>query len=108
VNETVQGFERAMRRLRPTREREAREDAALSAYLAAKYRADEPRVPAGNPDGGQWAGAAGSRAQPGARTLLAARRGGRRLSEAECWAQYERDVFQCKMVGLPQCYAQAS
>lgn len=26
---------------------------------------------------------------------------------AACNAQYRKDLFQCKMVGLPQCYAQA-
>jgi hypothetical protein len=28
--------------------------------LARKYRPDQPRVPAGNPDGGQWTGEGGS------------------------------------------------
>ncbi len=28
-------------------------------------------------------------------------------SSAECNAQYKRDIFQCKMVGLSTCYAQA-
>ena len=32
----------------------------------------------------------------------------RKIDEAECLAQYERDLFQCKMVGLPECYAQAA
>jgi hypothetical protein len=31
----------------------------------------------------------------------------KKVDEAECDAQYERDIFQCKMVGLPECYAQA-
>jgi len=31
----------------------------------------------------------------------------KKIDEAECEAQYERDLFQCKMVGLPECYAQA-
>jgi hypothetical protein len=32
----------------------------------------------------------------------------RKIDEAECVAQYERDIFHCKMVGLPECYAQAA
>ena len=28
--------------------------------------------------------------------------------EAFCERQYDKDVFQCKMVGLPACYAQAA
>jgi hypothetical protein len=31
----------------------------------------------------------------------------KKIDESECDAQYERDLFQCKMVGLPECYAQA-
>jgi len=31
----------------------------------------------------------------------------KKIDEAECDAQYERDLFQCKMVGLRECYAQA-
>jgi hypothetical protein len=32
----------------------------------------------------------------------------KRINEAECLRQYNQDVFQCKMVGLAQCYAQAA
>lgn len=61
MSAAVQEFDRATRQLRLTREREAREWATLSARLAAKYSADQPRVPAGNPEGGQWTGDGGSR-----------------------------------------------
>lgn len=84
----------------------------LERALARKYRPDQPRVPAGEPGGGQWIGdndgwspgAVGSLTE---RVREAARRG-RRLTEEECREQYERDIFQCKMVGLPSCYAQAA
>ena len=33
---------------------------ALTHRLLTKYAEDQPRVPAGSPDGGQWAGAAGA------------------------------------------------
>jgi hypothetical protein len=33
--------------------------------------------------------------------------GRKRVNEAECELQLERDLFQCKMVGLPGCFAQA-
>jgi hypothetical protein len=39
--------------------------------------------------------------------MEAARRG-RRLTDDECWEQYERDLFHCRMVGLKSCYAQAA
>jgi hypothetical protein len=29
------------------------------------------------------------------------------IDEAECNAMHERDLFHCRMVGLPACYAQA-
>jgi hypothetical protein len=80
----------------------------LMAELAAdssarKFDPNQPRVPAGNPDGGQWTAEG---AGPGGATLVA-----RRISparEAECEAQHIRDIFQCKMVGLPSCYEQAN
>jgi hypothetical protein len=31
----------------------------------------------------------------------------KKINEAECMAQYKRDIFHCNMVGLSQCYAQA-
>ena len=71
-----------------------------------KFDPDQPRVPAGNPDGGQWTSEGVQPAGRGAATLVA-----RRISparEAECEAQHARDIFQCKMVGLPACYEQAA
>jgi hypothetical protein len=71
-----------------------------------KFDPNQPRVPAGNPDGGQWtdegaqpAGQVG--VTPVARRISPAR-------EAECEAQHIRDIFQCKMVGLQACYEQAN
>ncbi len=65
---------------------------------------NQPRVPAGNPDGGQWTdgGGSGGGAQDGAsqRWIAAS-------LEERCEKQLERDEFQCKMVGLRSCYAQA-
>jgi hypothetical protein len=52
-------------------------------------------------------GARGSRAQASSpRQGFLSRR--KKINEAECEAQYERDIFQCNMVGLPECYAQAN
>lgn len=31
----------------------------------------------------------------------------KRVDEAECNAMHDRDLFHCRMVGLPACYAQA-
>jgi hypothetical protein len=90
----------------------------------AGFDANQPRVPAGNPDGGQWTRSDGA---PGPQYTDAGRFSDplvmsdanledrvrvaiRRISptlEAECEAQYQRDIFQCKMVGLRACYAQA-
>jgi hypothetical protein len=83
-----------------------------------RYDPNQPRVPAGRPGAGQWTGEnTSSRSDPTGflgssdtsateDVVLAARRG-RRIDEDACWAQYERDCFQCSMVGLPACYAQA-
>lgn len=77
----------------------------VSVGAHAGYNADQPRVPAGSPDGGQWASQNGS--------LLGdlpigsiASSGGRALRNA-CEAQLERDIFQCRMVGMRSCYDQA-
>jgi hypothetical protein len=81
------------------------EHAMLRHYWAlrsVKYDPDQPRVPAGNSDGGQWTGGHGGEA-----TFSAARRVSPGL-EAQCDLQYRKDIFQCRMVGLPSCCAQAS
>ena len=75
--------------------------------LKASFNPDQPRVPAGNPDGGRWTG-------DGSPSTIAEPHGqmaARRISpttEAKCELQYQRDIFQCRMVGLPSCYAQAA
>lgn len=66
------------------------------AYYARKFNPNQSRVPAGSPGGGQWDGGGGASTQSiGYR------------SQAFCDAQYQKDVFQCKMVGKRSCYAQA-
>ena len=67
--------------------------ATLRAELHLKrFRPDQPRVPAGNRDGGQWVQVAA---------------GVRRLSEDECDELYKKDTFHCNMVGLASCHQQA-
>jgi hypothetical protein len=63
----------------------------------ANFNPSQPRVPAGEPEGGQWTG-------------TSAGLGRYRLAGLEdiCDAQYERDIFQCRLVGSPACYAQAA
>lgn len=91
----------------------------LERALARKYRPDQPRVPAGSPDGGEWTSGGGSddvdltgSADSIDPTLtehvIEAAQSGRRLTDEECWEQYQRDIFPCRMVGLPSCYAQAA
>jgi hypothetical protein len=70
-----------------------------------KYDPDQPRVPGGEPDAGQWTNGENGNDRSDVRewrSAMASRR-----SVAFCDRQYERDIFQCKMVGLPGCYAQA-
>jgi hypothetical protein len=92
-----------------------------------KFDPNQDRVPAGQSTGGQWTPGRTfilgptettkpssketvtppSRSKPDktAGTLVVAANAG---LEARCEAQYERDIFQCRMVGLRACYAQAA
>lgn len=93
-----------------------RADAAAARFSSALARAelelreydpDQPRLPAGQPGGGQWT----SEGEPPGglsriEALVAAARG-RRNTEAFCEALYEKDLFQCRLVGISACYAQA-
>jgi hypothetical protein len=45
------------------------------------------------------------KSEDGSEPVPAARK---KINEAECLAQYNRDIFHCNMVGLPECYAQAN
>ena len=68
---------------------------------ARKYDANQPRVPAGNPDGDSGrVTRTGRMARP--RSDRA-----RLSSRAFCEAQWNRDIFHCRMVGLQSCYGQA-
>lgn len=57
---------------------------ALGAALT-KYNPNQPRVPAGKPDGGQWT-----------RMTIAGK--WTEKNREVCEAQYETDMFQCKFV----------
>jgi hypothetical protein len=70
-----------------------------------KFDPNQPRVPSGNPDGGQWTGG-NAQASSQQATRIAARRISP-AKKAECEEQYASDKFHCQMVGLPGCYAQA-
>jgi hypothetical protein len=103
----------------------------LSFAVKASFNPNQPRVPAGNSDAGQWTDAGGGDAS---NRVTPATGGGatdtgrprairtdgerfrdfgsaRRIStdlEEQCWAQHMRDIFQCRMVGLRSCYQQAA
>ena len=65
-----------------------------------KYNPDQPRVPAGSSEGGQWTNGDGgsdlNAAQSTGESFSAARRRGR--SEAYCWAQLTIDNLLCNSV----------
>lgn len=44
---------------------------ALLAVLERRYRSDQPRVPAGRPEGGQWTRVGGSQTEDRTRTAVA-------------------------------------
>lgn len=72
------------------------------------FNSDQPRVAAGNPDAGQWTSGdasvgLGSDGDPLQSLVAATSRGLRAI----CEVQLDRDIFQCRMVGLRSCYDQA-
>lgn len=71
-----------------------------------KYDPNQPRVPAGNSDGGRWTsgGDGGSRLND---SIIFRSSPAAMSSRAFCEAQWNRDIFHCNMVGLSSCYAQA-
>jgi hypothetical protein len=69
--------------------------------LRKKYDPNQPRVPAGEPGGGQWTSEESSEIDFSAARRVSPSR------TAECEMQFRRDTFHCNMVGLPACYAQA-
>ena len=85
---------------------------ALALY-EQKYRPDQPRVPAGSREGGQWAGEGSSStsssgegsAPNGTGTEVAGRIPESR--ETECEEQYRKDTFICNLVQTQTCWAQA-
>lgn len=65
------------------------------------FSQDQPRVPAGHPDAGQWTSGgspsgAGSDGNPLQSLVAATGRGLRAI----CEAQFDRDIFQCRMVAF--------
>jgi hypothetical protein len=94
----------AARWMRPDAARYVRHDAHRFAppdqQWELKYSADQPRVPAGNPDGGQWTGDgdAGDSALVGG--VLAG------IGEG-CELMHSQDLFICRLMQSPACYAQA-
>lgn len=89
--------------------------------LKAGFNPDQPRVPAGNPDAGQWTSEGGtfggndtqviSDAMPDNEAISGAQYAARRISpavKAQCEIQYKQDIFHCNMFGLRACYAQAA
>lgn len=82
-----------------------------------KYDPSQPRVPKGDPKGGQWAKEGGGDAgkdpdsgiaQGEITDVSAARRRRSGASEAECDAQYKQDKIICNLVRTPLCWAQAA
>ena len=68
-----------------------------------KFDPDQPRVAAGNPEGGQWTSVGGG-GSSNSSIVLAARN---KELEADCDVQYDRDIDLCNMVRSPLCYEHA-
>ena len=77
--------------------------AAQMHSLLRKYRPDQPRVPAGNPDGGQWTEDLASQVPASARTQVAGKWDLSR--EAECNEQLRLDEELCRAAGSRTCWS---
>jgi len=91
-----------------------REVAGLRRALALKFDPNQPRVPAGSPEGGQWVreGGGGRPSAEGAPPVRFAQSDGALLRSARrsrdyCEAQYQRDLAYCRIMRAAGCYAQA-
>ena len=69
-----------------------------------KFNSDQPRVPAGSSEGGQWTGDGGaaSVSDGGPETQIATRISPSR--RAECELQYRKDTFICNAIGTRSCW----
>jgi hypothetical protein len=88
--------------------------------IERKYSLDQPRVPAGSREGGQWTREAGDAPSGGVgnspdtaqsnshklRTQVAARISPQRRSV--CEEQYRNDTFICNIMGMKSCWGQAA
>jgi hypothetical protein len=82
-----------------------------AAFCAKAYNPDQPRVPAGNSDGGRWTLAdtlnvTDVSSVRRSTDISSARRN--KALEVICLAQYATDTFHCTMVGSRACHAQAA
>lgn len=70
--------------------------------LLHKYDPDQPRD-----DQGRWTDSAATDPTNASSSEFGFSKFASYSNMAACNAQYRKDLFQCKMVGLSQCYAQA-
>lgn len=69
---------------------------------ALKFNPDQPRD-----EYGRWIATGGESDEDDKPPIVLAARRRDKVREAACEEQLERDIFHCRMVGLPSCYAQA-
>ena len=101
-------FDRALQYARVDLARLKLKTALAQEALSRKgYDPKQPRNPAGQPNGGRWMGDTGPEASNGRQSRPSSRISLAQNPQELCNEQYKRDVFQCKMVGLRSCYAQA-
>jgi hypothetical protein len=84
-----------------------------SQRFEAKFDPNQPRVPTGSPEGGQWTadgGSAGAEAGIVGITAETLELSAARISSqrrAECEEQYRDDIFKCNLLRTRSCWAQA-
>jgi hypothetical protein len=80
--------------------------ALASRETVQKFDSNQPRAPAGNPDGGRWTSEGGIGPTNTSGSIVLAARS--KQSEAECDAQHAKDSFICSAVRTPLCWQQAA
>ena len=80
---------------------------ALAEALDLKFNSTQPRVPAGNPDGGQWTSGGSAGGTAGGENYTPLSNGPLPALLDDCTLQYTRDTAVCTRLGSTFCHDQA-
>lgn len=81
---------------------------AIAAALDLKFNPNQPRVPAGNPDGGEWTAGGGAAGSGDSGNYTPMPNGPLPALLDDCWLQYAKDTEVCTRLGSTFCHRQAA